>query len=149
MSKRVVDIDMAALALAWEDESPDTAYYLDLETGCVELVQQDMLDRDDLTDQIERDRERYLYMPKPKAKQLRADLNDFIETVADAHLKQLLEVACESPNPLYSCRSLLTSKYPEVWENWETFRKGRVALRIRQWLQANFIADPSEVVTLD
>jgi len=131
-------IDMAYLILAWEDESQDTAYYLDKETGAVELVQKDLLDLNDLTDEIERNSERYLYIPKPYAGQLVQDLIDFINTVSDPQLKRLLSVAIESPNALYSCKTVL-SKDPSELERWEAYRTDLVRKRIEKWLAANFI----------
>ncbi len=132
-------LDLDALELAWQDESPDTSYYLDIDTGNVELVQQGLYDLRDLTDEIERDRERYLYIPKPNPNQLKQDLNDFVETVVDAQLTRLLPVAMESPNALFAFKSVL-SKYPDEIQRWEEFRKSRLRIRIKQWLSANFIS---------
>lgn len=137
-------IDMDALILAWEDESPDTAYYLDRETGNVELVQQGLYDLRDLTDEIECHRERYLYVPKPNPGQLRQDLEDFVATVTDPQLTRLLAVAMESPNALYSCNTIL-AKTPDERERWEGFRESRVRIRIRQWLSANFVGRDQEL----
>jgi hypothetical protein len=129
---------MDALELAWQDESQDSSYYLDIDTGNVELVQQGLYDLRDLTDEIERDRERYLYIPKANPNQLKQDLADFIATVTEPQLARLLPVALESPNALFACKSVL-SKYPTEVERWEDFRKSRLRIRIKQWLSANFI----------
>jgi hypothetical protein len=133
------NIDFETLVLAWQDESPDTAYYLDIDSGNVIMVQQGFLDRDDLTDMIERDRERYLYLPKPERQQMRRDLQDFIGGCSDAHLKSILEVACEAPDPLFACKTVLTRSGPSQLESWEQFRLARTRSRIDEWLAANFI----------
>jgi len=137
-------IDMEALVLAWEDDSPGNAYYLDKESGNVELVQQGLYDLRDLTDEIECHRERYLYVPKPSPGQLRQDLLDFAGTVTDPRLARLLDVALESPTPLQAVRSVLSGSAGEC-DRWEEFRNSRVRLRVRQWLSANMIAREQEI----
>lgn len=139
------NIDMHALELAWQDESPDTAYYLDLDTGNVKIVQQDLYDLRDLTDEIERDRERFLYVPKPKPDELKQDLRDFVETVTDQQLSRVLPMALESPNQLFALKSIL-SKTPSELVRWEEFRQSRIRIRIKQWMSANFI-DRDDVQT--
>ncbi len=136
MIKRL--IDMEALELCWEDESPDTTYYLDLDTGTTKLVQQDLYDLKDLTDEIELTRDRFLYIPKPRTEQLKQDLHDFVETVTDPHLCRLLPVALESPNTLAAFKSVV-SKAPDEMTRWKQFRKSRIRIRVKQWLAVNFI----------
>ncbi len=132
-------LDMPYLILAFEDDSEETTYYSDKQTGNVLLVRSDLLDRDDLTDEIEKNRERYLYIPKLDHKQLKEDINDFIQDISDNHLKNLLTVAQESPNVLFALKKILAS-YPNELERLEKFRDGRICVRVHQWLGANFIA---------
>src|SRR5215813_3937281 len=138
--KQMMDrrIDMDALIFAWDDESEDNAYYLDTETGNVELVQQGLIDLDDLTDEIERNRERYLYIPKPDHKELREDLEQFVATVFDPELVHLLPVVMEAPNVMPAFKTVLSRNQPE-WKRWERFRSERVQERIEKWLAANFV----------
>jgi hypothetical protein len=133
-------VDMQSLILAWEDEAEENAYYLDLETGDVLLVRADLLDKDELTDEIETHHERYLYIPKAKHKDLLGDLSDFIADVPDEHVRSILDIGLESPNPLFSVKKILTEKRPEELKRWEEFRAGRISIRIRQWFEANFIS---------
>ena len=134
MSK--ISLDINALASAWQDDNPDTAYYLDRQTGFVVLVQQSLYDLRDLTDEIESDRDRYLYIPKPKDGELKQDLKDFAEIISDPKLARLLSVALESPNVLCACKIVL-SKEPKELARLEEFRKARTFIRIKQWLSAN------------
>lgn len=129
---------MDALIFAWEDDSEGNAYYLDKETGNVELVQQGLIDLDDLTDEIEHNRERYLYLPKPDHGELRADLDDFVGTVFDPELVRLLPVVLESPNVLSALKTVLARNQQEL-QRWERFRNERVQARIEKWLAANFV----------
>lgn len=133
-----LQVDLEYLLFAWQDESPDSAYYLDSETGSVLLVQRDLDELDELKDAIELQPNRYLYVPKPDPSQLPMDLSDFIFTVADRHLKDLLSVAYEGTNRLAACKSIL-AKQPDELKRWEAFRKDAVRERVRRWLAANDI----------
>lgn len=133
-------VDMQSLILAWEDEAEENAYYLDLDTGDVLLVRSDLLDKDELTDEIETHHDRYLYIPKAKHKDLLGDLSDFIAEVPDEHLRSILSIGLESPNPLFSIKKILTDKKADELTRWEEFRSSRISIRIRQWFEANFIS---------
>ena len=131
-------IDMDYLIFAWQDESPDSVYYLDKQTGDVELVQQGLIDLDELTDEIEMNRERYLYVPKPQPTELREDINLFAESVTDPDLCRLLPVALEAPNVLPALKKVLAAAPAEL-TRWEEFRTRRVRERVEKWLAANFV----------
>jgi hypothetical protein len=131
-----LQIDMNYLLFAWQDDSPDTGYYLDTDTGSVLLIQRDLEDVDELRDEIELQPARYLYVPKPDPMQPELDLSDFIYAVPDAHLKDLLSVAYEGTNRLSGCRSIL-AKHPEELQRWEKWRQDAVRERVRRWLAAN------------
>ena len=134
-----LEIDIDYLLFAWQDDSPDSAYYLDSDTGSVLLVQRDLDDLDGLRDEIELQPNRFLYVPKPDPEQVEFDLGDFIPTVADAHLKDILSMAFESPNKLAACKGLL-AKHGDELQRWEKFRQDAVRERVRRWLAANNIS---------
>ncbi len=100
-------IDFSYLVFCWQDDSPDNAYYLDRKTGDVRLVNQHLLDLRQLTDEIEKDRERYLYVPKPDKTDMLSDLHDFQHEVSSEQLKRLLSVAFESPHVLLAFKKIL------------------------------------------
>ena len=133
-------IRISDLTFAWQDEHQDNSYYLDKETGSVQLVNRHLLDLRDLTDDIEKDRERYLYLPKPDPKQLRSDLTDFVDAVDDEPLKRVLEAALESPNALSAIQQVL-GKDPSKMVELNNFLASRTFIRIRQWLQANSLEE--------
>lgn len=136
-------LDMDYLIFVWQDESPDNAYYLDKETGNVKLVQRGLIDLGELTDEIEQDRHRYLYIPKPDSRQTRKDVEDFANTITDSSLKSILAVGMESPDPLQALKTILARK-PDELKRWENFRMQLINARIEKWLKANFISAESE-----
>jgi hypothetical protein len=136
-------IDFEYLIMSWQDESPDSRYYFDTETGAIELVKTDLYDIRDLTDQIERNHERYLYIPRAGKDEGKKDLAAFMQTVSDAAISRLLVIAEEAPDPMFACRSIL-GKYPEELARWQDFRKQKIRERINEWLAANFISVDEE-----
>lgn len=128
---------MKYLIFAWQDESPDHNYYLDMEQGSVQFLQRDLKDLRDLTDELETHSKRYLYLPKPNMSELKADISDFIETMTDTRLKNIATIAFESPDLSGAFKKILSSS-PEL-VRWQEFRDNRVKERIQEWLKANFV----------
>ena len=141
--------DMPSLLLAWEDESPDNLYYLDTRTGVVKLVHQHLFELRDLTDEIEKNRERFLYIPKPDRAEMRKDLRNYMEKVKTESLLPILEMAFESPHSYMSFRKIL-EKDPAELKRFLDDRDALVRSRIDEWLSANgYIHDASYVNPLD
>ena len=148
MSQRNVDFEMDRLIYAWRDDSPDNLYYLDLETGDIQLVNRTLEDVKDLTDEIELERNRYLYLPKPERDQLKNDLRDFMSTIEDQSLLRILEMAFESPH-VYSSFLKILDKDESEKERLQEFIDSRSRMRVLQWLEANCINTDSMKTTED
>jgi hypothetical protein len=131
-----LQIDFEYLVWAWQDDSPDTAYYLDSDTGSVVLVQRDLDDLDELREEIELHPNRYLYVPKPDALQPELDLSDYIFTVTQPDLRQQLEVAEQGRDKFRSCKKIL-QEYPEELARWEKWQQDAIRERVRKWLHAH------------
>ena len=135
-----IEFDLPALLLAWQDDSPDNSYYLDTTSGAVKMVNPNLFDLKELTDEIERHKYRYLYLPKPQRAELRDNLKDFQKTVESADLVRILDMAFESPHPLEAFIKILSSN-PEELARFKEFRQSRALVRLKQWLQANSLHD--------
>ncbi len=140
--------DLEALIHAWQDESQDNLYYFDTDSGAIKLCNRHLFDLRELTDELEKNKERYLYLPKPEPKQLKDDLRDFQKTIEDTDLKRILDMAFESPHVYSSFKSILKDRGNLV-ETLEHFRRSRTCVRIRQWMQANSMADRWPVPVLE
>jgi hypothetical protein len=141
--------DMPSLLLAWEDESPDNLYYLDTRTGVVKLVHQHLFELRDLTDEIEKNRERFLYIPKPDRAEMRKDLRNYMGKVKNDGLLPILEMAFESPHSYMAFRKIL-EKEPVELKNFLDDRDQLTRSRIDEWLSANgYSHDASFVNPLD
>lgn len=146
MTYRDVKFDLDRLIFAWRDDCLDNIYYLDLETGEVQLVNKTLDDIKDLTDEIELERNRYLYLPKPPQDQLKSDLRDFMKTVEDSSTVRILEMAFESPH-VYSSFLKILDKQKEEIARLNDFLSSRTRMRVMQWLEANCINTDSMKTT--
>lgn len=131
-------LELSDLIFAWQDDTQDNAYYLDIESGIVKLVNRNLLDLRDLTDEIEQDRHKFLYMPKPEKSQLILDLKEFWSTVKDDKLRNILSMAFESPHLLSSFRKILEGNAEEL-NRFEEYRLNKTKLRIQEWLNSHAI----------
>lgn len=148
VSQRNVEFEIERLIFAWRDDSPDNIYYLDLVTGEIQLVNRTLEDVKDLTDEIELERNRYLYLPKPERDQLKNDLRDFMSTIEDQSLLRILEMAFESPH-VYSSFLKILDNHMEEKERLQEFIDSRSRMRVIQWLEANCINTDSMKTTED
>ena len=135
-----IEFDLPSLLLAWQDESPDNSYYLDTASGAVKLVNPNLFDLKELTDEIERHKYRYLYLPKPQPGETKGHLRDFQKTVEDAALVRILDMAFESPHVLESFIKILSS-HPAELARLHEFRQSRALVKLKQWLHANELSD--------
>ncbi len=131
-----LSLDLSELAFAWQDDTQDNAYYLDIESGVVKLVNRNLLDLRDLTDEIEQDRHKFLYMPKPEKEQLVLDLKEFWSSVQDDKLRNILSMAFESPHLLSSFKKILEGT-PSELQRFEEYRQNKTKLRIEEWLNSH------------
>ncbi|MBC7998406.1 MAG: hypothetical protein IAF58_10705 [Leptolyngbya sp.] len=126
------------ILFAWLDDSMDNLYYLDKIEGETRMVNRNLLELRELTDEIETHPSRYLYVPKTTKANLLEDLNAFLATVERADLKNVLPIAFESPHILSSFRKIL-EKSPEELQRFDDYRRQSMLTRVNKWLNANDI----------
>ncbi|MDI9606655.1 MAG: UPF0158 family protein [Atribacterota bacterium] len=135
--KRALKIDLEELCLAMENNSYDLDYYLDLETGEVIFISDYMDDAnlEELKDRIDENPDRYEPIPKAESSEDYDDMVDFISTVEDEHLVELLEVAIDGKGAFRRFKDVL-ARYPEEKERWYRFKNERMKERAISWLEA-------------
>ena len=148
MVVKKVPVEIDRLIFAYRDPSQDNIYYLDLETGEVRLVNRTLDDVKDLTDEIEIERNRFLYLPKPDRNQIKEDLKDFMKSIDNQEQLRVLEMAFESPH-VYASFLKILEKDKEKLDELEDFIIGRTRIRVFKWLEANCIETNSLKTTKD
>ena len=135
MDRKSLKIDLDELCSAMEDSSYEHEYYLDLETGEVLFLSEYMDDEETgkLRDQIEEESDRYERIPGAESHEGYDDMEDFIATVRDEHLADLLEVAINGRGAFRRFKDVLL-RYPEERERWFQFKDERMQERALEWL---------------
>jgi len=132
--KKTLKIDLDELCSAIEDSSYEHKYYLDLETGEILFLSEYMDDETEkLRDGIDDDPNRYERIPKAEPHEGYDDMQNFIATVEDEHLAELLEVAINGKGAFRRFKDVLLN-YPEEREKWFQFNDYRTQGRALEWL---------------
>ena len=123
MEKKALNIDLDELCETMENSSYEQEYFLDLETGEILFIS-DYLDDEEsreLKDRIEEDFERYEQIPKAESYEGYQDMVDFIATIDNERLAELLEVAINGKGAFRRFKDVLLD-YPEERERWFKFK---------------------------
>lgn len=78
--------------------------------------------------------DRFIPVPTADSHESYQDMVDFVDTVADAHLRQLLEVALHGSGAFRRFKDVLLG-YPEERERWFAFNDRRLRERVDDWLR--------------
>lgn len=77
--------------------------------------------------------ERYRPIPRQDSREGYEDMEDFISTLEDARLRELLETAIQGRGAFRRFKDTL-QRYPKVQESWFAFQDKREKQRILEWL---------------
>ena len=144
-------VDMSGLTGAFEDASWENNYYLDSETDEVIVLTDDVLRYVDeppdhplpewqgewvkQAEEVWADRGgRYISVPQADSLTAYGDMEDFIDTVEDEHLRELLWVAIQGRGAFRRFKDVLAA-HPRERERWFEFSDARLRQRILDWLE--------------
>jgi len=118
-----------------ENSSYENEYYLDLKTGEILFLSEYTDDEETrkLRDQIEEDFDCYERIPKAESHEGYEDMENFIATVKDERLVELLEVTINGRGAFRRFKDVLL-RYPEERERWFQFKDERMQERAYEWL---------------
>lgn len=80
------------------------------------------------------DEGRYISIPADTSREGYQDMEEFIQTVSDKYVRELLFVAIDGPGAFGRFKGVIHS-HQEVKEQWYKFRDARLDQRIRGWLK--------------
>src|SRR6266566_8474060 len=134
--RRKVRVDPQELRFAMEDASYEHRYFLDTETGDV-ILASEMFDDEETQQQLteidEAEPGRYLQVLRADSREGYDDMQDFISTVSDEHLQELLNVAIQGRGAFRRFRDVL-ARNPAEQQRWFDFQEARLDARAREWL---------------
>lgn len=134
--------DLQELCAAFEDSYIEHRYFLDLLMGEVIFISDEFMDdgeREELDEKVEEGlMERYIPIPQDSSEEGYRDMEEFIETVEDADLREKLYIAINGRGAFRRFKDVLLD-YPKERERWFGFRDARVAERVQEWLECEGI----------
>lgn len=136
MEKKALNVDIQELCAAMEDSSYEHEYYFDLDSGEVVFVSEYMDGEDEESEevnQIEEKSDRYEPIPRAESHEGYRDMVDFIATLENGHLAELLGVAIDGKGAFRRFKDVLLD-YPEEEEKWFRFKDDRMEQRALEWL---------------
>jgi hypothetical protein len=138
-----LQFDLEELRWAFEDKSGESSWVLDTETGRLLRLCEEEEDELPLPiEEIEEDSTgRFLAIEPEDSSEGYRDMEEFVGTVADSRLRELLQVAIAGEGAFRRFKDVLIGA-PEERERWFQFQQERVFGRIRDWLAANDIEAP-------
>jgi hypothetical protein len=112
----------------------DHRYFLDVQTGAVNLDIFDAAEREELDEMVdEASKERYRYLPTAESHVGYEDMKEYIETLQGANLKEKLTIAISGSGAFRRFKDGLNS-YPKERERWFKFKDEMVMGRVNEWL---------------
>lgn len=157
---RKLKISWGDLEEAFQNGSNEITYRLDLQTGKVKFEvddpdNQDALDWEASGEDTDSDDEaqatlaeqldeglnsRFIEIPRSDSREGYQDMEAFIETVRNPHLRENLEIAIQGKGAFRRFKDVLArSPNLEERERWFQFQRERVHERTRDWLEENGI----------
>jgi hypothetical protein len=138
-SRRTLNADVDLLCEAIDDNSWEHhyyLYYLDVETGEIVFISDHMDEEaEELRDEIESDLDRYEAIPRAESYEGYEDMADFVATVEDERLRELLEVATNGKGAFRRFKDAVVH-HPDEREMWFRFKDARVGERPLEWLES-------------
>ncbi|MFH1278513.1 MAG: UPF0158 family protein [Candidatus Eisenbacteria bacterium] len=127
---------------AYDQGSAEARYFLDVETGETIAVFVELIERGGNQEDARRIASgvnvRYFLVPHKASRDGYAEMEDFIGTVEDRHLRTSLLEALEGKSPFRRFRDILVS-YPPEEERWLRERDRRIHDEIDDWLRKHEI----------
>lgn len=133
-----VHADLQEICFLFEDSSCEHRGYLDLKTGEIIQIFDDIMDPDEkefLDDKVDEGLgERYITIPNAESYDGYQDMKDFIDTVKEMKLKEKLYNAISGSGAFRRFKDVL-NYYPKEKERWFKFKDEKVMERVNEWLE--------------
>jgi F0F1-type ATP synthase delta subunit len=88
------------------------------------------------SEDLEQQSDRFILIPSITANERFQIMEDFVETIADEELQEMLNQALIEKGAFQRFDEVL-QRYPNHWKQWLQFRTDRVEARAMEWFRAN------------
>lgn len=130
-------VDRSKLMEAFSDPDPENQYFVDTRTGGVlKLSLKDPAGLQRFKTQLGAEPKRFVQVQKPAARDRIAELEAFMATLTDPHLKAELQRALAAPSPFREVNQAFERRFPQK-RAWDEFRKKRNEQRVAAFLKSS------------
>lgn len=138
-NKHHLNVDLRKLAFIFDTAGDETRNYLDLHTGKILTLLATASNQAEIN-QIEAQlHDRYVRIPGADPNAGMTVLREFLATVTNKRLHDLLEVAMTGRGAHTRFRNVLSS-HPSELQRWHEFKEHRLKERILRWMDEHYIA---------
>ena len=134
---RTLAVDLVELCVALDSSPGDLAWYLDVQTGALVLVnsEYDPAEMEPSLEEIEKAPDRFVCVPPAESDVAYGDMQAFLEVLEDPTLKESLLLALSGPGSFRRFKTVL-GHIPEQRKRWLAFKSARLQARAKQWLSS-------------
>jgi hypothetical protein len=133
-----IDLDELIVALTWRSPMlDDSGHWLDLETGALVYVFEDVGIED--FDEDPRDNDRYIAVEPIESHRAFRIMEDFVGQLADAGLARRLDHALRQHKPFRRFKDVLAD-HPVQRDDWFSFEHDALERHAREWCESRGIA---------
>jgi hypothetical protein len=118
---------------ALESQLDTINYFYDRSSGEVVMIDEEF---GEVSEDLEEQSDRFILIPSITANESFQIMEDFVETLVDEELQEMLNQALIEKGAFQRFQEVL-QRYPTRWQQWLRFRVGKVEARALEWYRIN------------
>ena len=124
---------LESVVQALESQLDTIKYFYDRGSGEVVMIDEEF---GEASEDLERQGDRFILIPSITSNERFQIMEDFVETLTDEELQELLNQALIEKGAFQRFDEVL-QRYPNRWMQWLRFRADKVEARAMEWFRAN------------
>jgi hypothetical protein len=124
---------LESIVQALESQLDTIKYFYDRSSGEVVMIDEEF---GEVSEDLEQQGDRFVFIPSITANERFQIMEDFVETIGDEELQEMLNQALIEKGAFQRFDEVL-QRYPTRWKQWLRFRADKVEARAREWFRAN------------
>jgi hypothetical protein len=127
---------LEAVVQALESQLDTIKHFYDRSTGEIVMIDEEFGQG---SEDMEAHSDQFILIPSITANESFQIMEDFVETLTDEELQEMLNQALIEKGAFQRFQDVL-QRYPTRWSQWLSFRADRVKARALEWYRANNLA---------
>jgi hypothetical protein len=124
---------LESIVQALESQLATVKHFYDRSSGEIVMIDEEF---GEASEDLERQSDRYILIPSITANERFQIMEDFVETLDDEELQEMLNQALIEKGAFQRFGETL-QRYPTRWQQWLQFRTAKIEARATEWFRAN------------